>query len=1167
MPSNLKTLVVAIGGTGTKIAKLLTDRWGHRPPSNVSIVVIDAHTGRPEANVPSMSWSGSEQIDYQAEFSKLSQDPRSGLKDWWPDRVIPQKLVGFHDGCGAIRANGRFFVLRHADRIVKAMERGIAKLTEARQLGMDGQHEEIQWEVYVLCSLGNGTGGGCFMDVATVAKDMLLGRGFKTPVVTGVFIPGSVTRNGSMGQDQDAMENRVAASGFASLIELQYEFNRASNKTWRPDKPYRFLGWSGGRFREFLPMRGAADLDDAAQFGQPYDFAFLLDCVNRRSVLNNYHDLMEAGAEALVALIGGADTDSRLLDIKLLCQSGRRFCSFGSIALEAPTALLTTYCASKLALGALAWAGDDRKLDPMINADLLIDSLPKGAGRLDALDITLEASVDFFFDEVLNVKEGGANPARLNDVFARFETGDSQLRLAFEQLQGDEGLGALDKAQVVDKANMLRNHLLLQAKKLPDRREAQLQELWARVPVDCDCYQDLDDINDAGTRWLLEQRVSRFVEVGAFGPLVLWLNELRRQVAQSRDSIYAEEVRQHLPSRESLGASFDTAALERDIAKLKAKANSVFAMFQGSAISAKAAEVGDEAAEAFDFLLWQSKIGAVLRFYNQLDSHIGLLVAGASKACRLVADEGIRHEMEGDLARVERQLATRSGGSKVVYIGCDDVVREGLVEALERDPTTASRGMMHQLEPLMWRIYGQALGADRGQVARLVTAMGGEDEVKALGRVDADSLERGLAAELPSVVEDRIRLAVASKADLDELLVREARAKIMAWYEQYYVPGRRGLPLDQRAKDAKDALEAVVHDITDLRQQFVDYPEIEQALYRKKGGKVEGAVMNFIEARVRNLAGAAMPLWNPVVDMQQRSLIQRKVFFNFSTQAMHISQALEILEKEGLLKAQADEFFSPSRVECVSVALGARLANLARESEIQSYRLAMDGMPEAPKEEPYHSWYSAFNPHITRDYQAAGEAWLEMHDERHMVGTVLGDREGELVLGLSEFTTATHPALFGYLRRKGAHYYAERSIPIEMDDHGNSVFSDFGTGIAVDRKLGPKGIAYFTDWLEGKERGGQPGSDGAALCRDLKELLWRDLDRFIRGYWDDATGAQVAGLGVKGVVTALAERARQLSSVPGKGQEAMAQQAQGEALKILAKQLMPKGERPSFLKT
>ena len=113
----------------------------------------------------------------------------------------------------------------------------------------------------------------------------------------------------------------------------------------------------------------------------------------------------------------------------------------------------------------------------------------------------------------------------------------------------------------------------------------------------------------------------------------------------------------------------------------------------------------------------------------------------------------------------------------------------------------------------------------------------------------------------------------------------------------------------------------------------------------------------------------------------------------------------------------------------------------------------------------------------------------------------------------------------------------------------------------------PSTLAGLWDWLEGKERGGQPGSDGAALCRDLKELLWRDLDRFIRGYWDDATGAQVAGLGVKGVVTALAERARQLSSVPGKGQEAMAQQAQGEALKILAKQLMPKGERPSFLKT
>jgi hypothetical protein len=823
---------------------------------------------------------------------------------------------------------------------------------------------------------------------------------------------------------------------------------------------------------------------------------------------------------------------------------------------------LTEYCAGKLSLAALGWGSNERQIDPLLDADLLIDSVPGSGARLDARDVTLESSVDFFFDKVLNVKEGGKDPERTNEVFARFDKADNDLRTAFAGIQGGRGLGSVEADKVVGRATSLRNHLHEQAEDLPARREAQLRELWERVPPrDRRSYSDLEHIDEAGTRWLLEQRVARFVERGAFGPLVVWLTELQKQIKESRDSILEVEVRDHLLSREQLNQAVNMKPLEEVIEELKSKANGMFSMFQRSAIAAKAASVGSQATNLFESLLWQSKIVAVLRFYDWVDSHIGLLLGGAVNAARLLGDEGVQRELQGDIRRIEQQLNSRSGGSKVVYVGCDEAVRKGLLETLEKDSETCSREMLHHLTPLMWKVFGQGLGTDRGQVERLVSILG-IDEVKNLGRVGAESSKRELVVALPDLVEERIKISVADNADIDELLVREARAKITAWYTLYQKPSEDNLPLNQEAKDAKDALEDVVHDIEPLREHFRNYPDFERAMYRTKNGKVEGAVMEFIMARVRNLAGAALPLWNPVITMELRSLIQRKSFFNYNKHAIHLGQALAAMDGEGIVKAQAGEFFPPSRVECVSVALGATLANLARESEIQSYRLAMEGLPGAPKDEPYASWYGSFNPHISLEYEAAGQRWLERDDEQHKVGTVLGDREGELVLALAEFTTATHPDLFGYLVRRGAHYYVKRIIPRHVEGSDYTA-STFGRNLALEKKIGPKGVACFTDWLEGKSRSGHDGDDGAALCRDLKELLWLDLDKLIRGYWDG--DHQVLGLGVDLAIAQLGARARELCSVPGGSQDAVCQQAQGQALDILAEQLQPSGKRPSFL--
>jgi len=1166
MSANLKTLVIAIGGTGTKMVKLLTDRWGGNIPRDVSIAVIDARKAGPEVEVPLRSggYSGTEQIDYPSEFARIKADPRSGLTSWWPHRVEPQAQVGFHNGCGAIRANGRFFVFRQADRIVQVIDRAIADLTAAGKVGPDGQAQPAQWEVYIVCSLGNGTGGGCFMDVAAIVKDILRRRRFANPLVTGVFIPGSVTRHASDGFDQTAMENRVAASGLAALVELQYQFNRDSAEAFRPPEPYRFVGWAGGTYREFLPAWGIQDATQAAKQGQPYDYAFVLDCVNEHSVLNNYYDILEAGAEALAALIGGADADSRLLDLQLLCMGGRRFGSLGTMALEAPTALLVSYCTARTCLNALAWGSYDRKIDEVKDADLLVDTQPGGGKRLGADEITVEKSVDFFLDHVLDVQEAGADPALTNDLFDRFAQDDAELLREFEQAQGAGSLGTADRSQVVERAANLLNHLMKVAERLPATRTAVLRELWERLPPKaCRTYEQLERPNEAGSRWLLEQRVARFVERGAFGPLVVWLTELRRQVKVSRDSVYTTEVENHIGHPDLLKRGQRVAEAAEVKRELEAKASSIFAFFQKAAIGTKASLLQALVTEDFQFLLWQSKILAVFDYYTWLDEHIARLLAGATRAARLLEHDALRQRFDAEVEHVEHSLGMRSAGTKVVYVGCDAQIREGLMVALEADSGTCSREMLRHLPKLAWMVFGQCLGTERTQVARLAHALG-EDDLKAVGRTEESTLRDTLGSALAASVEERIRSAVASRANVDEMLVREAYSKIQAWWELYYRPSQQNHPLDQRARDARDALEEVVHDIAEIRQSFEKYTVFDEAMLRTVNGRMEGAVMTFIRARVRNLVGAAQPLWNPDVPADQRTLIQRKAFFNYNKHAAHIAAALAERDTSQPITNQAREFFPASRVECVSVAMGGWLDILLRESEVESYRLAIQGLPGASPERTFAAWFASYNPHITLEAEAAGKRWLAMRDQRVRLGSELGDKEGALVLALAEFTTATHPALFGYIERRGAHYYMRRVIEQRTLEDGRPAYASFTISLDTNAKVGPKGIVPFTEWLEGLESAGCRADDGRAFCKDLKEVLWLDLERLVRGYslGDD----HVLGLGVEGVRTKLRERARQLVSEAGSGPEAAARKAQGEALQILADKLNEAGDRPGFLR-
>jgi len=1170
MAANTRILFVGVGGTGTKIVRSILDKWEQqlgRPPRHVTVASIDAHSGSPEGGrLRHVAFSGSEKIDYPAEHARLLEIPDSQLEDWWPQRVFPEARVGFHDGCGAKRSNGRFWAMSQAERIVGAIERALDRLTAAGSVGLTGQAGEIDWEAYVCCSLGNGTGGGAFMSVGAMVKDILKRRGVKNPKVTGVFIPGSVTRWGSGGRGEEAMQHQVAASGFASLVELQHEFYRDSAarddelSMPKPDKPFEVKGWTNGYWHSFRPSYGIPAGSDGAIRESPFDFALILDRETADGYTNTYDALFDGAAEALKSLLGGADQDSRMLDLEIKCKEGRRFGSLGAKSLVAPTSALTAWAARRQVEQAFRHAVDER-IDTATDLHLLADQVPGGLrlgaeqlAKLDDAGEALRASVDFFIDHVLEVKESGDS----NDLFDGFEAVSASLSQDFSRAL--EGLQTADRKQVSRQAEAVVSNLLKVAKGEGERFEKDLARTWGRAPSRVASYDRLEDLGEAGPQWLLEFRLAKFVDAGLPGLGVTWLDELERQLQANLQSVYDQEVREHLGGQDQIAAELDTRGLQQVRDELKKASESVFASFQSAKIEDLAGQVAARAAQDFGTALWRAKVRAVVGHYEKLLEHVGIQKAGLRKVLDQVRRSQL-DELARQTAELHRALERKGGSSMEVRVGTSDSVLAAMIAGLDKDPATRSRGLIGKAPGALWLAYGAALGTDgvRRSIAVPARAHAAGAAAEDLVRLDLDETLRTLPHKVIEASEDALRAGVGRSADVEALLVEEARVRITAYYDDFY--SRKGQALGSEAQAARDALQESVPAVGGFLGNIEDELELvyrgertlSEALSRRETVNGEerevGAIQHYLRGQVFALIEAAEPMWRPVVQSTLASVIQRKMFFTFSRSATRIKLAVsdlkEAMGRDLSVKDQSDDFFPPSRLECVSIQIGADLDMIAPESEIHSYRLAMANMPDVPAEEPYSTWFAGVNPHSERKYQDVGLKWLENKDQETK-GNKLGKAEGEFLMALGSLVVPSRPERFRYLERKGSLHYTVRQL---------------GTLYSDGMNIGPKGMRYFADWLEGKDRpGGNDGESGQKLANFLKEACWEDLRFWIRG--DEIEG--VPGAGLARVCEDLISQGLALEKA-GRTEETMANM--GSSLKLLAAELEKSGgERPNFLK-
>jgi hypothetical protein len=205
---------------------------------------------------------------------------------WWPTlNRIPYRVGDFDEGAGQLRIKGKLAYRMHISAgrstIVDAVGEAVQSIRNAR--GISANHDLHKIPVYIVASLGGGTGSGI---VLTLAKH--LRRRLPTYcVIQGVFLLASIAALAPGKAD----EASIWANTDAALREIDY-FQRA--QAHRLDQPSPYLEWPGAGNR--IPNREP-----------PFHYIYLFTGYNREThTLGSISAYTQLVAECLVGETFGA---------------------------------------------------------------------------------------------------------------------------------------------------------------------------------------------------------------------------------------------------------------------------------------------------------------------------------------------------------------------------------------------------------------------------------------------------------------------------------------------------------------------------------------------------------------------------------------------------------------------------------------------------------------------------------------------------------------------------------------------------------------------------------------------------------------------------------------------------------------------------------------------
>ncbi len=293
------TLLIGLGGTGAqallRLKRTLMSRLSGGAAALHRFVFLDPdqRTFARQAGMPPIERHEGVLMGVN-QASRLIERPHLHPHVWarFPKKELKESHIarlGQGEGAGQIRSVGALALVIDYPNVRTAIERAVGDLdllSNRAKAQAANANAEIGKGIliYTVGSLAGGTGSGCFIDVAMIAKDICNAKAWTSRVVGLFALPERFDEkvSGDPGQP-----DRIRANTYAALKELQFVLDTDAARS----SPIVFDYGDGQK----LPL---------APHERLFDFCYLVDHRNALGALSRLEDLYELMARSMYQDVG-----------------------------------------------------------------------------------------------------------------------------------------------------------------------------------------------------------------------------------------------------------------------------------------------------------------------------------------------------------------------------------------------------------------------------------------------------------------------------------------------------------------------------------------------------------------------------------------------------------------------------------------------------------------------------------------------------------------------------------------------------------------------------------------------------------------------------------------------------------------------------------------------
>ena len=346
----MQSIVIGIGGSGHDIVDSLKKQTknilGDLPI--IQFLVFDTDSRKEDSAL-----KDSEFIELTVEYADdyiRAMDKNPELKAWWPEDL--KKIGDITQGAKETRPIGRFAFYRNIDKIRNILQDRIEYIRQPKSIvetENKGYSVKRDLKVFIVNSLGGGSGSGIFLDMAYNVRDIV-----KKCSISGYAILPDVF------EMDETNRARVGANTYAALLELDHYM--------RPDSSFNCT------YRKHL---------DVASDDKPFDYYYIIGSDSEDYFVNvKYRNAVEMIANSIfldiasnVGLVADSAKDNidSILRTYLQPEGKKHLRAYGILgyyALYYPAPEIRDVCAYRYAESLI-----DEILKPIEGMDEIVNSM------------------------------------------------------------------------------------------------------------------------------------------------------------------------------------------------------------------------------------------------------------------------------------------------------------------------------------------------------------------------------------------------------------------------------------------------------------------------------------------------------------------------------------------------------------------------------------------------------------------------------------------------------------------------------------------------------------------------------------------------------------------------------------------------------------------------